>query len=220
MSEKPNYFKMLVRFPDGEWNELVLGCLFGIVFLFLVGPLFGGTFLAFFIAVAILLLIFGLVASLVITAVDYQMKFDSYLRETKPEIFAEAKPDADFNDGLNWEKGKEEEVAMFSSAPQCCPSCGEESGWNAVDQSNKGFSVGKAAAGAVLLGPVGLLGGALGKKLLLTIAGIVDSATTIRRNRLDQYSRGIGYVLQSLRERSGRRLFVLSLLWKSVRCRE
>lgn len=32
-----------------------------------------------------------------------------------------------------------------------------------VDSGNKGFSVGKAAAGAILLGPVGLIGGALGK---------------------------------------------------------
>lgn len=32
------------------------------------------------------------------------------------------------------------------------------------EASNKGFSVGKAAVGAVLLGPVGLVGGALGKK--------------------------------------------------------
>ena len=30
--------------------------------------------------------------------------------------------------------------------------------------TNKGFSVGKAAVGAVLLGPIGLVGGALGKK--------------------------------------------------------
>ena len=36
--------------------------------------------------------------------------------------------------------------------------------WKKVDESNKGFSVGKAAVGAVLLGPVGLVGGALGKK--------------------------------------------------------
>ena len=55
-------------------------------------------------------------------------------------------------------------VIMASKAPKCCPSCGEMQGWKAVDQSNKGFSVGKAAAGAVLLGPVGLVGGALGKK--------------------------------------------------------
>ena len=49
-------------------------------------------------------------------------------------------------------------------APKCCPACGEEQGWKKVDAGNKGFSVGKAAVGAVLLGPVGLVGGALGKK--------------------------------------------------------
>ena len=31
-------------------------------------------------------------------------------------------------------------------------------------EERKGFSVGKAAVGAVLLGPIGLVGGALGKK--------------------------------------------------------
>ena len=49
-------------------------------------------------------------------------------------------------------------------APSCCPACGERQGWKKVDSGNKGFSVGKAAVGAVLLGPVGLVGGALGKK--------------------------------------------------------
>lgn len=52
---------------------------------------------------------------------------------------------------------------MASTAPRCCPSCGS-SNWKNVGTDNKGFSVGKAAAGAVLLGPVGLVGGALGKK--------------------------------------------------------
>lgn len=52
---------------------------------------------------------------------------------------------------------------MASKAPSCCPSCGS-SAWKRVDESNKGFSVGKAAAGAVLLGPLGLAGGALGKR--------------------------------------------------------
>ena len=45
-----------------------------------------------------------------------------------------------------------------------CPMCGEKTQWKKVDESNKGFSVGKEAVGAVLLGPVGLVGGALGKK--------------------------------------------------------
>ena len=52
----------------------------------------------------------------------------------------------------------------MSKAPDRCPMCGEQEGWKLVDKSKKGFSVGKAAAGAVFLGPVGLIGGALGKK--------------------------------------------------------
>lgn len=49
-------------------------------------------------------------------------------------------------------------------APSKCPMCGESLNWKIVDSRNKGFSVGKAAVGGILLGPVGLLGGALGKK--------------------------------------------------------
>ena len=52
----------------------------------------------------------------------------------------------------------------MSKAPNKCPMCGEQVMWKKVDESNKGFSVGKAAAGALLLGPVGLVGGALGKR--------------------------------------------------------
>ncbi len=52
----------------------------------------------------------------------------------------------------------------MSVAPHQCPMCGERVKWKKVDTSNKGFSVGKAAAGGLLLGPVGLIGGALGKK--------------------------------------------------------
>lgn len=33
-----------------------------------------------------------------------------------------------------------------------------------MDDSKKGFSVGKAAVGGILFGPMGLIGGALGKK--------------------------------------------------------
>ena len=49
-------------------------------------------------------------------------------------------------------------------APSSCPMCYDMLRWKKVDVSKKGFSVGKAAVGAVLLGPVGLVGGALGKK--------------------------------------------------------
>lgn len=49
-------------------------------------------------------------------------------------------------------------------APSRCPMCGSTLEWKKVDTEKKGFSVGKAAAGAVLFGPIGLVGGALGKK--------------------------------------------------------
>ena len=58
---------------------------------------------------------------------------------------------------------KQEGIYM-SKAPVKCPMCGSISKWKKVDEQNKGFSVGKAAAGAILLWPVGLVGGALGKK--------------------------------------------------------
>lgn len=49
-------------------------------------------------------------------------------------------------------------------APGSCPICNNTYTWKQVDTTKKGFSVGKAAAGALLLGPIGLVGGALGKK--------------------------------------------------------
>jgi len=52
----------------------------------------------------------------------------------------------------------------MGKAPSKCPMCGEDNQWKKVDVSKKGFSVGKAVAGGVLLGPIGLMGGALGKK--------------------------------------------------------
>lgn len=53
---------------------------------------------------------------------------------------------------------------MASKAPKKCPMCGETNLWKNVGEDKKGFSVGKAAVGGILLGPVGLVGGALGKK--------------------------------------------------------
>lgn len=49
-------------------------------------------------------------------------------------------------------------------APLKCPMCKEFKGWVKVDSTHKGFSVGKAAVGGFIAGPVGLIGGALGKK--------------------------------------------------------
>lgn len=59
---------------------------------------------------------------------------------------------------------KKEEWIVMGKAPERCPMCGEQQNWKLVDVSKKGFSVGKAAVGAVLLGPIGLVGGAPGKK--------------------------------------------------------
>lgn len=44
------------------------------------------------------------------------------------------------------------------------PMCEEIIKWKKVGITKKWYSVGKAAVGAVLLGPIGLVGGALGKK--------------------------------------------------------
>jgi rubrerythrin len=52
----------------------------------------------------------------------------------------------------------------MGKAPNKCPMCKEVTNWKKVDTQKKGFSVGKAAVGGVLLGPIGLIGGALGKK--------------------------------------------------------
>lgn len=43
-----------------------------------------------------------------------------------------------------------------------CPKCGRV--MKAIGESHGGVSAGKAVVGAALLGPVGLLGGLLGKK--------------------------------------------------------
>ena len=57
------------------------------------------------------------------------------------------------------------------TAPHQCPMCGEIAKWIRIDEQNKGFSVGKAAIGGLLLGPIGLIGGALGKKKVMYRCG-------------------------------------------------
>jgi len=61
-----------------------------------------------------------------------------------------------------------------SKTAPTCPHCGEnlpglpiecpECGSNSIRIDQKGFSLGKAAVGGILLGPVGLLGGMIGRK--------------------------------------------------------
>lgn len=50
--------------------------------------------------------------------------------------------------------------ALEAEEPIKCPKCGSKQ----VTANQKGFSGGKAVAGAVLLGPIGLLGGTIGSK--------------------------------------------------------
>lgn len=47
-------------------------------------------------------------------------------------------------------------------APTTCPMCGERVGWKKVDVESR-FSLGKAAIGTVVLGPIGVLCGLWGK---------------------------------------------------------
>lgn len=60
---------------------------------------------------------------------------------------------------------------MKQTAPFKCPMCGEMYQWKYVGSDNAGFSKGKAAIGAVALGPLGLAAGALGKKKLTYCCG-------------------------------------------------
>ena len=51
--------------------------------------------------------------------------------------------------------------------PSMCPKCKQMYSMEAMSERKGGFSGGKAVAGAVLLGPVGLIGGALGKRKVM-----------------------------------------------------
>lgn len=52
----------------------------------------------------------------------------------------------------------------MAKIPNKCPKCGKRGTMKMVSERQGGVSGGKAVVGAVLLGPIGLLGGALGKK--------------------------------------------------------
>lgn len=51
-----------------------------------------------------------------------------------------------------------------AKAPNVCPKCNHVNTMEAMGERKGGFSGGKAVAGGVLLGPVGIAAGALGKK--------------------------------------------------------
>ena len=52
------------------------------------------------------------------------------------------------------------EIKPGEKDPLTCPNCGSKN----VGIVEKSFNVGKAAKGGILLGPIGLLGGLIGKK--------------------------------------------------------
>jgi len=55
------------------------------------------------------------------------------------------------------------------TAPTTCPKCGKTGTMEMVSERQGGVSGGKAAVGAILLGPIGLFAGALGKKQTLFV---------------------------------------------------
>ena len=56
-----------------------------------------------------------------------------------------------------------------------CPKCFNE--MTPIGEGTGGFSAGKAVVGGVLLGPIGLLGGALGKKRVTYQCVVVEDST-------------------------------------------
>ena len=55
----------------------------------------------------------------------------------------------------------------MATLPIKCPKCGKSNTLEMASERQGGFSCGKAAVGAILLGPVGLIGGLLGKKKII-----------------------------------------------------
>ena len=60
------------------------------------------------------------------------------------------------------EQAKQRVAENKASGVACCPKCGSTS----LSANKKGFSFGKAATGAFIAGPVGLVGGTLGANKL------------------------------------------------------
>jgi rubrerythrin len=56
------------------------------------------------------------------------------------------------------------EVYMAKKLPNSCPSCGAYDSFKMTGEENSRVDGKKAIIGAALLGPVGLIGGAFGKK--------------------------------------------------------
>lgn len=70
------------------------------------------------------------------------------------------------NDRNKYAKSKKTAVsdAKHNKAPDRCPQCLNAGNWRLIGAPKQGFSLGKATAGALLVGPIGVAGGALGKR--------------------------------------------------------
>lgn len=77
------------------------------------------------------------------------------------------------NDKNNYVKAQKQTAkdVKHNKAPDRCPSCLKPTQWKLVGNPKQGFSVGKAAAGALIAGPIGVAGGALGKKKNAYVCG-------------------------------------------------
>lgn len=74
-------------------------------------------------------------------------------------------------DGYCYDGSIEIRRCRMAKAPRRCPMCKERRSWKKIDTQRKGFSVGKAVVGRVIAGPIGLVGGALGKKKVFYACG-------------------------------------------------
>lgn len=70
------------------------------------------------------------------------------------------------NDRKQYAKSKKTAVSdvKHNKAPNRCPRCQDAVNWRLIGEPKQGFSLGKATIGALLVGPIGVAGGALGKR--------------------------------------------------------
>ena len=78
-----------------------------------------------------------------------------------------------------------------------CPKCGSTQ----LSANKKGFGVGKAAAGAILTGPVGLLAGGIGSnKILVTCMGCSFQFKPEERQKLQNQTNAVNYNAQKKKD--------------------
>lgn len=90
--------------------------------------------------------------------IDDARKRQEQLREELAELDKER--DDFLRDNPGWSFDASLSPREVDDSPVRCPVCGSTQ----IAAAKKGFGVGKAAAGGLLLGPVGLLGGFIGSR--------------------------------------------------------